>query len=48
MLHKLRDAMGKCDASYKLHQKVEVDEAFFTPYVSFKDKAGRKKPFIER
>lgn len=42
MLHKLRDAMGKHDARYKLRQEIEVDEAFFTSYVPCKDKAGRK------
>jgi thermostable 8-oxoguanine DNA glycosylase len=29
MMHKIRRAMGERDATYKLHDQVEVDDGFF-------------------
>ncbi len=43
MVHKLRDAMGKCDDRYVLDGGLEMDEGFFTVAVGERDKGSTLK-----
>ena len=43
MVHKLRDAMGKCDDRYVLDGALEIDEGFFTVDVDEEDRGAPLK-----